>query len=177
MRSNIFPGQRLALFLSLIATAMLVGACDVLLTDRLSERLPGIIQWDVQPELQQGAKAASADEFEAPVLEAPDSVRVGESFQIAVRTYGSDGCWRAAGETVSSSGMSVEITPYDERNTSRSVLCPTMIVRLPRTVTLSFSQPGEATLFILGRVVLESPTAAGFRSDLGTIEHRIVVVE
>jgi hypothetical protein len=110
------------------------------------------------------------DPLELPVLEAPDTVPAGITFDVVVRTLGPDGCWRADGADVSSAPSDVEIIPYD-RITGQN--CTDAVRRLARTVTVRFDEAGDATIRVTGRIVFS--TDGIWDERIGTIEHRVVV--
>lgn len=110
---------------------------------------------------------------DSPVLEAPDTVAAGVAFAATVRTYGNDGCWRSAGYRESESEMTIEITPYDEYG-GEGRLCTMAIVRLPRTVRLTFATVGTGTLVVRGRVgTLGGGTVSG--DSMTTVSKTVVV--
>lgn len=109
----------------------------------------------------------------SPVLEAPDTVAAGVAFDAVVRTFGPNGCWRAAGHRESGSATTIEVTPYDE-DISEGRMCTTAIVRLPRTVRLVFSTAGTGTLIVRGRV--SSLGGSAVSTDSMTTVSKTVVV-
>lgn len=82
------------------------------------------------------------------VIESPTTVKVGQSFDITVQTYGPDGCWSDDGTTVSISGLSATVTPFDRKS---GELCTHAPVEITHVASLTFNQPGEAQITIKGR--------------------------
>lgn len=174
---------------ALLGCSIALAACT-LFTGPDTVRVVGVVEWNTsEPPLQsQAVHVAQASgqvsatrsndrhDITLPVLEAPDTVRVGEPFDVIVRTYGSNGCWREAGAEVTISGLNAAVTPYDRDLAAedRSRVCTDMVVRLPRTVRLRFLQEGEALLRVIGRrVVVGDEVRQG--TGMAEIEHRLVV--
>jgi hypothetical protein len=135
----------------------------------------GIIEWVTTPEANRGPSAsvdaASPDDpMSLPVLEAPPSVQAGEAFDVTVRTY-ANACWTADGAQVVTGGRSAVITPYD-RGTAEGVFCPQIVVRLPRTVRLTFTERGTAVVRVSGRRVVVGDTV---REDAAEFEVSVLV--
>lgn len=82
------------------------------------------------------------------VIENPKTVQAGQSFHITVQTYGPDGCWSDDGTTVSISGLSATVTPFDRKSGG---LCTHAPVEITHVASLTFSQPGVAQITIKGR--------------------------
>jgi hypothetical protein len=157
-----------------VAVTVLLGACEFF-TAPDARAVVGIVEWAEPAPVYAGLHAAAVgDPMALPVLEAPDTVVAGQPFEVLVRTYGSNGCWREAGSAVEGSGLTRTVTPYDRNPAAedRTIACPDVVVRLPRTARLTFSEPGEAVLRVLGRRMVggEAPD-----DELAEIEHRMVV--
>lgn len=105
-------------------------------------------------------------EFAPPAVEAPDTVDVGQPFDLIVRTYGSNGCWRAAGGDVKRAPGTIRVAPMDANMSSTRTQCTTEIVRLPRVFHLVISEPGEVRILVTGR---------GPDDGTITLERRVVV--
>ena len=121
-------------------TALLVIAtgCDFLggsnaSTDPLPEEALGIL---------------NEDYFES--LVAPDTVQINTEFDVTITTFGPSSCYSAAREEVDRAPMRVAITVYDEYATG-NVACAAVISPLPRTISISFEETGEATIEVNGR--------------------------
>ena len=109
----------------------LLGGCS-LATDG-EAREPGIIQ---SPSLT------------VPVLVAPTTVGVGQTFQITVTTLGLSGCYRVGGADVSYSATQATVRPFDMiRNTG----CTASTITLPRTVALHFDVAGTMKIVVEGQ--------------------------
>lgn len=100
----------------------------------------------------------------AEVLVAPDTVEAGEAFLVTTHTVGPSGCWRPDGQTVSTNGRMVALSPYDSH--SGSEVCTAALVFLAHGSTLVLNEPGEWTLRVDGRrlrmgdTVWEEPVSA-----------------
>lgn len=111
----------------------------------------GSVHWDPGPdsglvwESQPGPDDLTAEE----VLVAPDTVEVGEAFQVVTYTIGPSGCWRSDGQTVSTNGRIVVLQPRDSH--SGSEICTGALVFLAHASTLVLTEPGEWTLRVDGR--------------------------
>lgn len=93
------------------------------------------------------------DERANDTVIAPSTVSVGEDFQVTVTTTGS-GCERAGdtGVVVTENGATVMV--YDFTSSIRpGVTCTLEFKRMPHTVTLRFTKPGEALIQVWGRRV------------------------
>ncbi|HEV2146313.1 MAG TPA: hypothetical protein VGR37_02760 [Longimicrobiaceae bacterium] len=141
-------------------------------------RVVGIVEW-VTPGLSLGpqgsyAPGAPADPMAQAVLEAPDTVVAGTPFDVVVRTYGADGCWREAGAETAATGLSVAITPHDRHEAGAGVMCTMAVVRLPRTLRVSFPQRGQGVIRVTGRKVLFSNGSVANQGSV-TVEKQVVV--
>lgn len=101
----------------------------------------GNVQWSTS--------LTAGDIGPAQVIVAPDTVSVGEPFEVTTYTIGLSGCWRGDGQTTQLQGSVVEIRPYDSH--SGSELCTGMIVFIDHRSTLQLSSAGEWTLRVQGR--------------------------
>ena len=123
--------------------------------------LDGSIRWDVPPE--------NGFAFPPEVLEAPDTVAVGQTFGVTVRTIGPNGCWSADGLDGTTSGRVVELTPWDLN--SGADICTMIYGYLDHSTTLTLDEPGEWTLRARGRRV-----RGGGESDGSVTAERTVFV-
>ncbi|MCI0437456.1 MAG: hypothetical protein L0271_28055 [Gemmatimonadetes bacterium] len=103
------------------------------------------------------------------VIEAPDTVIVGENFQITVYTVGPNGCWRADGIDVEKQGRVVGTTPWDRH--SGAEVCTQVLSFLPHSTTTKLDETGEWTIRASGRRVRGEGT-----SDLDVTAERTVFV-
>jgi hypothetical protein len=87
--------------------------------------------------------------FSPKVIEAPDTVRVGQPTMVRVTTIGDGGCWSADGIDVKRSGSVVELTPFDVH--SGAQICTMILLYLEHPTTLTFDAPGEAVIRVKGR--------------------------
>ena len=83
------------------------------------------------------------------VIEAPDTVEVGQTFQVTVNTVGPSGCWFADGLDVVQSQRVIELTAWDRH--SGADFCTLALVYLPHTASLTLDEPGEWILEATGR--------------------------
>ncbi len=82
-------------------------------------------------------------------LVAPDTVHAGVAFTATVTTFGS-ACRLADGAQVRVSGSTAEITPYD-LTPPGGTMCIAVEVAMPRSVSVTLSFAGTATLRVRGR--------------------------
>lgn len=101
------------------------------------------IRWSIEP----GGDVAYARN----AIEAPDTVRAGDAFEVVVNTVAPNGCWRAAGLDTARSGRVVEFTPYDED--SGAQICTQVLTVLRHAVSIVLTEKGEWTLRARGRLV------------------------
>ncbi len=86
------------------------------------------------------------------VLVLPDTVQVDRAAEAVVTTFGSGTCTRPSGVTVTVTGHTAEIVPYDSVPAPDSqVLCTGDLRAFPRTVTLRFRVSGVWTVRLIGR--------------------------
>lgn len=119
--------HRLAYFLPMV----LLGACS-LGTDS-DARAPGIV---------------ASESLNTPVLVAPTTVGVGQTFNVTVTTLGLNGCYRSGGADVALSATQATIRPYDLIGSGS---CTVGDVLLPRTVAVHFDAPGTAKIVVEGQ--------------------------
>ena len=82
------------------------------------------------------------------VLVTPDTVRMGQSFQATVTTFGSSSCTRPDESEVIPMGALVEIIPFDLR---LGGTCTDDLQRFPRQVTVMLPFPGRGVVRVRGR--------------------------
>lgn len=86
-------------------------------------------------------------------VKAPTSVRAGEEFQVTITTFGG-GCERKGDEGVLLTETGATVMVYDFTQATRpGVPCTDILKQLTHTVTLRFTQPGQAVIQIWGRRV------------------------
>lgn len=167
-------------FTAAMTIASLVGCSETTGPDG-SERALGILQIesDAGPSLQASAPSNDAITWSRPpdegttyppsVIEAPDTVEVGQTFQVTVHTIGPNGCWSPDGLDVVESARVIELTPWD-RN-SGADFCTLVLGFLPHAANLTLDEPGEWTLRVTGRRV----RGGGGLDDTVTAERKIFV--
>jgi hypothetical protein len=166
------PTMRTSVPLRLLACALapvLAGCSDVL--GSRDARVPGVIAW-VTSESAPSAGLSTVPPHMRERIVAPDSVEAGVFFDATVITIGADGCWRAAGEEVQLDAMVAEVRPYDSTGRTADAACRMALVELPRTVRLRFAAPGEATIRVRGRQVVDGNFAGATEV---AVEKRVVV--
>ncbi len=86
------------------------------------------------------------------VLVVPDTVQVDRAFGAVVTTFGRSTCTRPNGATVTVTGHTTEIVPYDSVPApDNQVACTDDLHAFPRTVTLRFRASGVWTVRLIGR--------------------------
>ena len=139
---------------SALASVAWLSACDGL-TAPTTTRVVGVI---------------GLGDSRTVVLEAPDSMRLGEATQVRVTTYGSGSCTRAAGAELRVTGLVAEITPIDREQ--RSGACTSDLRSYARDVGVRFDVAGVATIRVRGR----SQYRASDGRDSLVVRERTVVV-
>ena len=82
-------------------------------------------------------------------VDVPDTVRAGESFQVAVLTYGG-GCTRKRRTDVSVVGLIARVTPIDSEVRGDHA-CAQYLATFAHEATLTFSRAGRARITFNGR--------------------------
>jgi hypothetical protein len=101
------------------------------------------VRWTAPPQ--------AGDVVPPRVLIAPDTVTMGQVFEVKTVTIGLSGCWRAEGQSVNMNGRIIELKPYDGH--SGSEICTTILTFLEHASSLSLSEQGEWTIRVMGRRV------------------------
>lgn len=111
--------------------------------------------------------------FDEPVvITAPPTVNVNTPFELHVTSYGS-GCESAGGMRVEQTGVTTIVNVYDYTTRSLETPCTEQLKRFTHSITLQFSERGEALIMIKGvRVGNDTPSMDGRPA---TFEHRIIV--
>jgi hypothetical protein len=152
--------MRLSGFSMLLALAVGSAACSDMSAPEAGTAHPGVLQlegysgatfgdhdaaltWTVPPSPQVLVPAR--------ILEAPDTVDAGESFEVMVTTMGLNGCWSAAGQTVGRKAGVIELTPSDAH--SGAAVCTRVLLELAHRSSVSIDTPGEWILRVQGRRV------------------------
>ncbi|PEN08793.1 hypothetical protein CRI93_03280 [Longimonas halophila] len=167
-----------AVGLLLLATALFLTGCDLFGSDDGSAVDVGIVEWETDASNNASAQTYSAsgepytEDFEP--LTAPDTVQVGESFEVEVRTVAANGCYEADRVETERDALLIEITPYDRDPTDAETACPHVIGLLKRTLNLQFDTPGDALIRLNGQRVIGNDFS---NRDDTVIEHDVVVVE
>lgn len=125
--------QGLRLSVAAVLTVGVVG-CSLLTADEWVRRT--------------GALAPSHTHAQAVVV--PGTARVGVPFTITVATVGSGSCVRPSGASVEVVGLTATVVPMDEVYVGGRHACTDDLVSYPRTVTLTFMEPGSASVQVSG---------------------------
>lgn len=140
-----------------------------------TETVRGILRF--QPDVETTAAASTDPDGPADVteatIEAPDTVRVGETFPVTIRTVGLDGCWAAAGEDVTVEGLTATVVPFDSTGDREGVACTMALTSLLHEVELSFGEAGEARVRVEGRRVIGRE---GSETEPMSLESTVTVV-
>ncbi|MEW5928877.1 MAG: hypothetical protein AB1941_15560 [Gemmatimonadota bacterium] len=143
---------------ALALACVLAAACDgaeLATAPDGGVRAVGILAWVAAP--ANGASPSSltaAPGAPRPGVTAPDTVRAGAPFSVLVTTVGPTVCWAAAGAQVEMLPGVANVTPFDYTPEDQWTACGDALLELPRSVTLSFPQAGEAVLRVMGRRVV-----------------------
>jgi hypothetical protein len=99
----------------------------------------------------EGVREPSVVEFyqAAPEITLPATVRAGESFTVAVRTW-AGGCSRPDGTQTFVNGATADVKPYDFRFTGEGISCPDIARMYVHETTVRFTAPGQATVRVHG---------------------------
>lgn len=140
---------------TLALACVLAAACDgaelATAPDGGGVRAVGILAWVANPVAGPGSGGPGAPR---PGVTAPDTVRAGAPFSVVVTTVGPTVCWAAAGAQVEMQPGVANITPFDYTPEDQWTACGDALLELPRSVTVSFPQAGEAVLRVMGRRVV-----------------------
>lgn len=105
-----------------------------------------------------------------PVIEAPDTVRLGATFAAIVNSFG-NGCTTPDGVKLTLEPARARVIPFDRVPTDDDVVCADILTVQPHPVTLHFTQPGTATIVADGMVY-----GTNFERVRGTVSKTVVVV-
>ncbi len=165
--------------LALCTLLLLITGCDLFGSDDGPTVDVGVVAWETDASNSASAQAYSTskepytEDFEP--LTAHNTVQVGESFEVEVRTVAANGCYKADRVETEQDALLIEVTPYDRDRTGEDGLqCPQEPIVIKRTLDLQFDAPGEALIRLQGRRVVGSDFSGG--SDT-VIEHELTVVE
>ena len=136
-----------------IAACASVTGCGILEAD--SRRVIGLI---------------SADPVTA-TIQAPDTVRLGVTFNATVNSFGSSSCTSPDGVELTLGPAEARVIPYDRILVGKDVACTPDMAPIPHPVALKFTEAGAATIVADGMV----HEAAGQRVR-GTATKTIVVL-
>jgi hypothetical protein len=106
-----------------------------------------------------------------PVIEAPDTVRLGIAFAATVNSFGSSSCTTPDGVKLTLEAAQARVIPFDRVPDSDEVACTADITAIPHPVELRFTEPGTATIVADGIVY-----GTNFERVRGTVSKTVVVV-
>lgn len=138
---------------TLALAASLVAACDGALVATAPDggvHAVGILAWVAAPSNLAGGSGGAP----RPGVSAPDTVQAGTPFPVLVTTVGPTVCWVASGGQVEMQPGVALVTPFDYTPEDHWTACGDALLELPRTVTVTFSQAGDAVLRVQGRRVV-----------------------
>lgn len=107
------------------------------------------------------------------VVQVADTVRSGRPVSLLVRTIATDGCWSADGGSMTKSGDTLSIRPYDRHSGAAACTAVALVGGLEHVFETSFDAPGVAVIRVSGRRVRVGA------SDYGTpvtVERKVVVL-
>jgi hypothetical protein len=105
-----------------------------------------------------------------PVIEAPDTVRLGVTFAAIVNSFG-NGCTTPDGVKLTLLPAEARVIPFDLVPTDDDAVCAAILTVQPHPVALHFTQPGTATIVADGVVY-----GTNFERARGTVSKTVVVV-
>lgn len=86
------------------------------------------------------------------VIQAPATAAVNQPITLTINTYGSSSCTTPDGAQVEVDGLTATITPLDRvPRPNSNVACTADLAARPRTVTVTFAEPGEALIRVIGQ--------------------------
>ncbi len=128
----------------LLLMALALTGCSLGTGPEDEERLLGFIRGVISAEVQ---------------ITAPTTVRAGEQFEVAVRTYGLNSCWSMGETEVSAAGASATVSPFDiPGRPTQNTGCHTAIVEFNHTASIRFDTPGTGTVIVRGRDLVQDRT-------------------
>ena len=101
-------------------------------------------RWAVQPGL------IAVEGVTAVGVTVPDTVQVGTSFSVVVKTFGSSSCTRPAGANVRMSGLTATFVPLDSV-VEGDMVCTSDLRAFAHSASLTLDLAGEANLAVVGR--------------------------
>lgn len=137
---------------------LFLGACSEPAGLGGTERM-GVIQWHAsQGEVSDDPTWPGADDV---VIEAPSTAQAGEPFEAVVWTVGNSGCWEVARTEVENGAALAEIRPVDRDRMTEGLACTAVLVELRHPVQIVFTEPGEAIIRVVGRLIVGEDFSQG----------------
>lgn len=140
------------------AAVLALGACSDPAGPDGTERV-GVVQWYATAADLDGSPSWPAGED--VVIEAPSTVTAGVPFDATVTTVGNHGCFEAERTDVANQPSLAEIRPVDRDGMTEGIACTAATVELQHPVELVFSEVGEATIRVVGRLVVGDDFSQG----------------
>jgi len=165
----------LAVGLLLLATALFLTGCDLFGSNDGSAVDVGVVAWETEQASVETPASSKLNLETFEPLTTPDTVQVGQSFEVEIQTTGPDSCYEADRVETEQDALLIEVTPYDRDRTGEDGLqCPQEPIIIKRTLDLQFDTPGEALIRLNGQRVIGNDFS---NRDDTVIEHDVTVVE
>jgi hypothetical protein len=134
----------------------------------------GIVEWVDLPSDGLGGTGWEGDVARARV-ELPDTIRAGESFTVRVVTLRPSQCWFSDSVGIRSEAGRIELIKW-VRGPRPGQVCPLAMSELSRQVALSFDEPGDHEIVLVGRRVSGSaPAHDAFTGEESRLEISVTV--
>lgn len=155
----------------LAATLVTLSACAEAVGPKADagRRSLAIVEWQGPGQPAPGTPGHTPGEWTSEPITAPSTARAGVPFEVIVRTIGPNGCWSAGDTPVEYAAGEVRITPYDVHSGAQA--CTELLGYLPHRVQVKLDAPGEVTLRVQGRRVVNGVV----EQDPTVITHTVVV--
>jgi len=154
---------------------LFLGGCDLLGDNDGPTVDVGIVAWVTDASGDVSVQSHVESEImEFKPLSAPDTVQVGQSFEVEVQTAGPNSCYEADRVETEEEALLIEITPYDRNLNEEGFQCPQEPIIMQRTLNYEFDTPGEGLIRLNGQRVIGNDFS---NRDDTVIEHELTVVE
>ena len=154
-----------------LVAGLLLSACSESAGPERTIEREGVLRWFAS-ETGVGGDPTWPEPDEV-VLEAPDTVAAGTAFPVVVRTLGRSACWEVARTEVENRPAAAEILPVDRDRMTEGLACAAVLVTLLHDAELTFTEPGEATIRVVGRLVIGDDFSEG---DIFVVERGVTVL-
>jgi hypothetical protein len=146
--TDVNPRMKLRTFVLLAALPLTSGCSGIVATDFDQRLLPAFIEMGPS---------------DPPLVEVPQSVRVGERFTVQVTTYG-DGCTSKGSTQVNVTGREVQVSPYDFYRITEGGACTRELRLHVHQASVWIEEPGTATVSVQGRRLPDDQTVTVTRT-------------